>query len=647
MSRQHYKSTDCRGQRGLTGDDESVRVSRPPRLTVRSRSFVITALALLAVAGVLRGAWLTADPPVRRAVGIVWHDEGAWLHNARNQALWGAWRTDEWNPVFVAPVFTAFEYASFSMLGVGTWQARVVPAVSGVAAVIALMIGLHVLAGRRAAIIGGVLLATNYAFVMWNRAALMESTMTAFIVVAWMAWALAERRAMWAMAAGLAAVAAFFTKAAAAFFIAALAIEIALVAWHAWRRGGAAARLHGGSAARRRSMEPRVFRPGETRVSRTSPGAEAPGLRVPVEVRAAIWAAAGLVVGAALVAVFFVLPHWHDYQFYNWQMSVTRKPSYTLAAFVDRATWLPVVQGLFSRMPVELIGGLVGLVALVAGWRTARPAERLLVLWMLVGLAELVAHDSGNERRYVMFIPALIALASLLLARASVLFAAGREMSRTAAIVVVAVLLPVSYIALGSLLRPLFIDDIEAGVLRTVVRLSAVGALLVTGLLAWRGGRMLPWASIRAIPAPAVNALVVAAVTWNLVQWTDWARTRTTFNHDASVALGATLPEGTLVHGKLANGMSLENRIRPLFVGNEFGNWADRLRRDDARYILTYDLPRIGYESSDGSGLIQGILDRYPGWHVIATFQVDETRMEDRAVLVDKFPDRSPAHARD
>jgi hypothetical protein len=32
---------------------------------------------------------------------------------------------------------------------------------------------------------------------------------------------------------------------------------------------------------------------------------------------------------------------------------------------------------------------------------------------------------------------------------------------------------------------------------------------------------------------------------------------------------------------------------------------------------------------------------------VVATFQVDETRMEDRAVLIDKFPDLSPAHARD
>ena len=121
-----------------------------------------------------------------------------------------------------------------------------------------------------------------------------------------------------------------------------------------------------------------------------------------------------------------------------------------------------------------------------------------------------------------------------------------------------------------------------------------------------------------------------------------WAASRTTHNYEASIALGRLLPPGTLVQGKLANGLSLDNRIRPLFIGNGFGNYADRLTRDDARYILTYDLPTLGYESSDGSGLIKEILDHYPKRAIVATFGVDETPGEDRAVLVDKF-----AHARD
>ena len=105
------------------------------------RSWLILALSILLAATALRTLWLRADPP-NTSVGIVWHDEGAWTHNARNRALWGVWRTDDWNPVYVAPVFTALEYVSFRELGVGLWQARLVPVISGLVAIAFLAAGL-------------------------------------------------------------------------------------------------------------------------------------------------------------------------------------------------------------------------------------------------------------------------------------------------------------------------------------------------------------------------------------------------------------------------------------------------------------------------------------------------------------------------
>ena len=87
------------------------------------------------------------------------------------------------------------------------------------------MLGLSAVAGPRVALVGGTLAATNYIFVMWNRAALMESTMTALIVASWAAYAQSARRPAWGIVAGVAAVLAFFTKAAAAFFVAALALD--------------------------------------------------------------------------------------------------------------------------------------------------------------------------------------------------------------------------------------------------------------------------------------------------------------------------------------------------------------------------------------------------------------------------------------
>ncbi len=122
-----------------------VRIASIVTMPLRAhRALIVGLLAAVAMGAALRGGWLTSDPPTHAATGIVWHDEGPWVHNARNRALWGTWRTDEWNPVFLTPVFTGLEYLSFEAFGVGTWQARLVPVASGLAAVLLIGLGLAV-----------------------------------------------------------------------------------------------------------------------------------------------------------------------------------------------------------------------------------------------------------------------------------------------------------------------------------------------------------------------------------------------------------------------------------------------------------------------------------------------------------------------
>jgi hypothetical protein len=137
-----------------------------------------------------------------------------------------------------------------------------------------------------------------------------------------------------------------------------------------------------------------------------------------------------------------------------------------------------------------------------------------------------------------------------------------------------------------------------------------------------------------------VLSLVVSA--GQLLQFGQWASGRTYKNYAASVELGRWLPPGTLVHGKLANGLSLENHIRPIFVGREFGNYQDRRQRDDVRYILTYVAPAVGYEGS----VIQDVLEAYPDRTIIRLFDVAETASgHDRAALIDKFGGKPPKGA--
>lgn len=565
------------------------------------RGFLAALLIVFAGAALLRGAWLTADPPTRPPEGIVWHDEGAWVHNARNRVLWGAWRVDNWNPVFINPVFTGLEYGAFRAFGVGTWQARTVPLASGLFAIACLAAGLAGAGGRRAALSGACLLATNYVFVMWNRAALMESTMTAFIVAAWAAYAWAERRPAIGALAGLAATLAWFTKASAAFFLAALVADCAVTL----------------SLAGSRALRDRLALP------RPSPDV----------VRAALWTLVGLGVSGAVALALFVAPHWSDYRFYNWQMSVTRKPEYSVRALLDRASWLPIVHDYFTRMWLVMAAGALGLATIAARWRTARPSERLLALWVIVGFVELVVHDSGNERRYVMFIPAFIALAALVIGRRGPVLPSTVALDRGARWMAAPLVLFLFYLVFGSLVRLAFLGEVGPP-----VRVSAALAFVAGALVVWRWRALCQWLSRQQVTTAGAIVLTAIAVAGDLTQYWQWARQRTSLNYEASVLLGGLLPPGTLVQGKLANGLALDNRIRPIFIGRGFGNYDDRKSRDDVRYILTYIAPSLGYESQARNPVITDVLDAYPNRRVVMTFDVAQTSSgHDRAALIDKF----------
>ena len=133
--------------------------------------------------------------------------------------------------------------------------------------------------------------------------------------------------------------------------------------------------------------------------------------------RAALWTLAGLAVAGGLFLLFFVLPYWQEFRFYNWQMSVTRKPTYGLHALVDRASWLPVVHDFFTRQWLITVAALAGCFGLLVRWRSASGPERLLGLWIVLGILEMIVHDVGNERRYIFLIPAFVVLAALVVVR--------------------------------------------------------------------------------------------------------------------------------------------------------------------------------------------------------------------------------------
>ena len=284
-------------------------------------------------------------------------------------------------------------------------------------------------------------------------------------------------------------------------------------------------------------------------------------------------------------------------------MSVTRKPSYDLASVWQRVTWFPILHDTFSRMWPVLALGLTGAWGILARWRRAPDAERLLFLWVAVGTLELLVHDVGNERRFVFLIPALVALASLVLARGSLL--PRRSGARAA---------PDG--------RPARAGDPVHRLRRSAdrsrgCRFSPRCRRTCCGMRSGWPRRPAScsdsrsWPRGRGSPPPgrgACGARPSRRRWWPCSRPGTWPSSatgrlhRTYENYEASLALGRALPPGTLVQGKLANGLALDNAIRPIFIGHEFGNYDDRKQRWDVRYILTYTDPGIGYEGGPDRG---------------------------------------------
>ena len=253
----------------------------------------------------------------------------------------------------------------------------------GTLAVLLLGLGVARVGGRRAGLAAAALLATNFVSVMYDRAALMEATMVSLVVTAWYCYARADESPRWGLAAGAAAIAAYFTKASAVFFLPALAGDALLTL-------AAGARVAARAGGRRRPSAGRRLAHARRAWSRRA------------------WSAVAA----------FVLPNWQDYRFYNWQMSVVRKPAYTLKALVGPRD---VVPGRPRLLHPDVGRRRAWRWAAAWAWSSAGAAWRLpsacWCWWIVLGVAELVLHDVGNERRFVFLIPALVGLASLAIAR--------------------------------------------------------------------------------------------------------------------------------------------------------------------------------------------------------------------------------------
>src|SRR4029079_15424516 len=128
------------------------------------------------------------------------------------------------------------------------------------------------------------------------------------------------------------------------------------------------------------------------------------------------------------------------------------KPSYTLKSLVDRVTWFPL-QDAFTYMWFVTAVGTVAALGLLARSRELTAGERLLLLWMGLGALDLIVHDAGNERRFVLFIPPLVALTAISLGRREILATTIERLPRGRALLAAPIIAYAAYFVIASAVR--------------------------------------------------------------------------------------------------------------------------------------------------------------------------------------------------
>jgi len=369
---------------------------------MRTRKFAwLLWIAIGALAVGLRIYSLDADPDWR----LDWNpglltDEAFYMHNARNQVLFGQVYLDEFNNAVISPLVHWLHVVVFSWFGVGYVQGRWVSVVLGLLGVVLLGrvlwlafqgagdVNRAVPAAGLLALGGMFYLAYEHLYLLYNRTALLE-TPAAFFCLASL-WCFAEACAcrrrlgawLWGLLAGGIAVLALATKLTTMPFVAAL--------------------LLGAFLSRRSDSSDRSDRFAEWGVL------------------------LGVLVGGALWYALWLHPYWetwsHMQRFYARVQGLPHSwweawRSVHNALIGER---YGLMQFLFLHAPLAWLGSLMMIIGVMRSARlraALTPVEWVLLGWVLLSWLQMATLRIAPTRYTASFMPAMVALLWVAVAR--------------------------------------------------------------------------------------------------------------------------------------------------------------------------------------------------------------------------------------
>jgi 4-amino-4-deoxy-L-arabinose transferase-like glycosyltransferase len=157
----------------------------------RRKSFVIVAaLVLIALMISLRLIALDSDayPRLSWSTALL-TDEGFYMHNARNVALFGTARTDGFNNMLIMPTLHFVQVFVFRLLGVGAVQARLISVFASLVTLPVFYLALRRIFGAPIAAVGTLFLGLDHINLLYSRMALMDTPASSLLICAFYAFA--------------------------------------------------------------------------------------------------------------------------------------------------------------------------------------------------------------------------------------------------------------------------------------------------------------------------------------------------------------------------------------------------------------------------------------------------------------------------
>lgn len=474
-------------------------------------------VAIVAAAIALRLVALGSDAYTRLdwSAGLL-TDEGFYIHNARNVALFGHARTDGFNNMLLSPLLHYLQVAVFSVFGVGAAQARSISVACSLLTQALLFAALRRAFDNRIAWTAVAFLGLDHVNLLYNRMALMDTP------------------------AALPAVAAFYG------FVRALETERADRRWL-----GLAGGLLGVMLVVRMLCAYLVPVPFIALWARR-------GQR---SVRTMTAIAAGLVSVGLLYAALWYLPHRAEIAPMNAYYRTHQIQPRSLAHLLENlrhaviGDFRGIAPYLFRHTPVIFTLTLLGVIgrALRKRDQSAHPAEVYLAAWLLLGVGMLAVISYSPSRYYVTVYPALASVAAISAWRLPEAWErvrqpdVGARLTRGILAAFLAFHAALALVHYGGVLPP--------G--PTAALLYGIPALVGVGAAVWRPEGCPRW---------AVPALLAAWALVNGLWLLDWGRRIDYSQQRLSRWLAASLPPGSVLIGDVAPGVSLDNPFKAIHV---------------------------------------------------------------------------------